>query len=250
MVRVPGAVLLALALLAVPSMPLAAQEGEPVGPVVSDRPGLGDGAHVLATGVWQVEAGAQFLSGPVRRYSFGQGLIRRGFDPLELRIYVNSLVVDGGAGSDIGLEDLGVGVKVPLSSGGWDWSTVGVVTFPTGGNDFSAREVTAAGTLIGETALTDAVGLALNAGYAFPVQDPGDGAIAVILTPGFAISAVPGLSAYAGVASYLDHGPDRNYVEAGLAYLRDTDVQIDLNWGVETDSRDWFLGIGFARRWR
>ncbi len=102
----------------------------------------------------------------------GQGLVRGGFAPFELRIYTNSLVVQQTAGeSDIGFEDGGVG-------------------------------------------------------------------------------AVDGLSGYAGVASYLGSGPDTNFIEAGLAYLSDADTQLDLNWGIDTDSRERFIGVGWARRWR
>ena len=226
------------------------QDREAAASILSDRPGLGDGAHVLAPGVWQVEMGGQLMASTPRRYSFGQGLIRGGFSPLELRIYANSFVVDGGDGSDLGVEDLGVGAKVPLSEGRWRWSVLGLMTVPTGTDDFSARRVTGGGTLIGETSLTNAIGLALNAGYVAPLNGLGDGTFSVILTPGVSISAIPGLSAYAGVASYLGEGPDQNFLEAGVAYLSNADVQLDLNWGIETDSRDWFLGVGFARRWR
>ncbi len=252
MLRPPGRLLpLLLVSVALP-VTLAAQDREPPASLSSDRPGLGDGTHVLAPGVWQVELGGQYMGAGDGRWSLGQGLIRGGFAPFELRIYTNSLVVQQTAGeSDIGFEDVGVGVKVPLGGpGGWKWAALGLVTLPIGADVFSTGDVTAGASILGETSLTESIGLALNAGYFFPVDGIGDGSFAVILTPGFAIPAVDGLSGYAGVASYLGSGPDTNFIEAGLAYLSDADTQLDLNWGIDTDSREWFIGVGWARRWR
>jgi hypothetical protein len=191
----------------------------------SDRPGLGDGAHVMAPGVWQAELGGQYLSGGNARLNAGS--------------------------SDFGIEDLGIGAKVPMgASGAWNWTVLGLVTIPTGSDDYSAREVTAGATVIGQTTLTESISFALNAGYFSPLNGVGDGSFAVIVTPGFAIPGLPEWSAYAGVASYFGHGDDANLIEAGLAYVRDADTQLDLNWGIDTDSREWFLGVGWARRWR
>ena len=231
---------------------LIAQDREPAPSILSDRPGLGDGAHVLAPGVWQVELGGQYLGGGDDRFSLGQGLLRGGLGPFELRVYGNSLVIEQNPGSsEFGFEDLGVGIKVPMGEpGGWKWAALGLVTLPTGDDDYSAREVTGGGSVLGETSLSGSVSLALNAGYFFPFNDVGDGSFAVILTPAFAIPGAPEWSGYAGVASYLGHGDDSNFTEAGLAYARDADTQFDLNWGIDTDSREWFLGVGWARRWR
>lgn len=242
-----------LLVLASAPVSLAAQDSEPPPPpILSDRPGLGDGTHVMAPGAWQVEVGGQYMGHGADRWSLGQGLIRGGFEPFEVRIYTNSLVLQQTAGdSDLGLEDVGLGAKVSLGGpGAWNWAALGLVTLPIGTDAFSAGEVTAGASILGETSLTASVGLALNAGYFFPMDGPNDGSFAIILTPGFTIPAIEGLSGYAGIASYLGNGPDTNFVEAGLAYLQDADTQLDLNWGIDTDSREWFIGIGWARRWR
>jgi len=240
-----------LVFVALPGV-LAAQDREPPASLSSDRPGLGDGTHVLSPGVWQVELGGQYMGHGADRWSLGQGLIRGGFEPFELRIYTNSLVLQQTAGeSDVGFEDMGIGAKVPLGGpGGWNWAALGLITLPIGTDAFSAGEVTAGASILGETSLTESISLALNAGYFFPMDGPNDGSFAIILTPGFSIPAIDGLSGYAGIASYLGNGPDTNFVEAGLAYLQDADTQLDLNWGIDTDTREWFLGVGWARRWR
>jgi hypothetical protein len=232
--------------------PLAAQEGPPVSPISSDRPGLGDGAHVLDNGVWQAELGGNYMGGGDSRFAVGQALVRGGFEAFELRVYGNSLIFDQTSGSsDFGFEDVGVGAKVPVSaSGGWSWSALGLLTLPTGSDDYSAREVTGGAAIIGETSLSNSIGLALNAGYFFPFNAVGDGSFTVILTPAFAVPGAPEFTAYAGVASYFGHGADANFVEAGVAYAKDADTQLDLNWGIDTDTRAWFLGVGWAKRWR
>ena len=81
-----------------------------------------------------------------------------------------------------------------------------MVTLPIGTDSFSTGDVTAGASILGETSLTESIGLALNVGYFFPVDGIGDGS--------FAIPAVDGLSGYAGVASYLGSGPNTNFIEA------------------------------------
>lgn len=228
---------------------VSAQE---VGPVVGDRPGLGFGTSVLPEGVMQAEGGVAYGSGAGDRFSLGQAVFRLGMAGFELQGFANSLVIEQGTLDDrVGFEDLGVGAKLGLGeSGAWRWAALGLVTLPTGANAFSNREVTAGATLIGETSLTGSVGLAVNAGYAFPFDGPADGTFSLILTPGFPIPGLDGVSGYAGTASFFGSGPDVNILEAGVAWTRDADTQLDVNWGIDTDSRDWFLGVGLVRRWR
>lgn len=232
--------------LCVPAANLSAQ-------ISSDRPGLGDGSHVVASGVWQVEGGVQ-LSGNdgVDVVSIGQGLIRWGLGALELRFFPNSFVVLRGSGDDrSGIQDFGVGVKVPLrGEGDWRWSLGATTTLPTGSDDFSAEDPTGAVTLIGETSLSDGVGVALNAGYAAFFDDVGDGTFSLLVTPSFSVPDVPGLSLYAGWAGYFGPDDDVHIVEGGLAKAVGEDGQWDINAGYDPDSGVWFLGFGASRRWR
>ena len=107
-----------------------------------------------------------------------------------------------------------------------------------------------AATLVGEFTLTGTLGLALNAGYSFPFEHADDGSVGVIITPGMSVTGVEGLALYGGYAGSFGPGRDTHIVEAGLAYASDADTQLDLNWGIDTDSRRWFLGAGVAHRWR
>jgi hypothetical protein len=232
---------------------LAAQRA-PATTIASDRPGLGDGAHVLPQGIWQLEVGTAYDGGgDARLFSVGQGVVRVGLSGVELRLYPNSLVFRGGdVPSAKGLQDVGAGLKVPVSIGGDDVKTAVVagVTLPTGSDAFTSDDVTAWGTFVLERPLSEELGLAVNVGYGAPLDGVGDGTLSVIVTPGFSVSDVEGLSAYAGYAGFFAQGGDMHVLEGGLAYLADDNTQLDLNAGWDAEGRTWFLGVGLARRWR
>ena len=253
-----SATLLAAIVLVVSGAPREAegQTREPSSTISSDRPGLGDGAYMLAPGVWQAELGLGMDGGGGgRAYSIGQGVLRFGLSGFEVRLYPNSYVLlrDDGS-SESGFQDVGVGFKVPLSAGegGIRSSVVAGVTLPTGSDLLTADEATGFSTLVLEGALWDQVGLAVNLGYTFPFEDAADGAIAVIVTPGFPISGVEGLSGYVGYAGFVypEEWAADHIVEAGLAYLANADTQLDVNGGWNPDSDTWFFGAGVAIRRR
>ena len=216
--------------------------------ILPDRPGLGDGAHVVGAGVVQLEVGfeASFDSG-AEVFTFGQSLVRYGVGGIEIRVMPGSVLVTA---DDVGAPDPAVGLKVPLSRGdGPRVTAVLATTLPVGSEAFSEGKASGAVTLVGEFALTDALGLALNAGYSLPFADVDDGSVSVIVTPGLSVPAVEGLGFYAGYAGAYGAGDDEHFVEAGVVYVPDADKQLDLNWGMETGGGRWFLGVGLAHRW-
>lgn len=223
----------------------AAQEA-----ISSDRPGLGDGAYVLSHGVWQVEAGVQVSGDDPRQIRVGQALVRWGLGRFEARFHLNSVVFDRTAEPDVGAEDVAAGFKVALNdgAGGWSWSVTGAVSGPVGGDPFSAGDPTGSAALVGETSLSENVGLAVNGGYAAPFGGGGDGTVSVIVTPTFAVPSKGGLSWYAGYAGFFTPGEDAHFAEGGVAWLAGPDVQWDLNAGYDVDGGGWFFGVGVARR--
>ena len=217
--------------------------------IVPDRPGVGDGAHVVGAGVVQVEVGVEAAIGSGGDvFTFGQSLVRYGVSGIEIRIFPGSVLI---ADDERGAPDPGVGLKVPLSTGdGPLFSAVLSTTLPVGSAAFSAGEASGAATLVAEFTLSDALGLALNAGYDFPFAHVDDGAVSFVVTPGLSVASVDGLGLYAGYAGSYGPGDDEHFAEAGVVYVPDADKQWDLNWGIETGSRRWFLGVGFSYRWR
>ena len=237
--------LLLLALL--PTL-AAAQARPPADQIASDRPGLGDGSHVLAPGVWQLELGGTIEKAGFDEFATGTALIRWGLAPLELRFFVPTLAVARGE-EETELGDLGVGAKLPLaSSDGWTWSLGGAVTFPTGSESYTADDATGSAALLADGSLSPEVALGVNLGYGFGFDDAGSGTLSVIVTPSFAVTQ--SVNGYAGYAGFLSEGADRHFLEAGLTTLADDDTQWDLNGGFDLESDAWFIGIGLAHRWR
>lgn len=243
------ALLIAVTLLATVPDLVQAQERAPADGIRSDRPGIGDGAWVLAPDVIQTELGLTINDVGLDRIGVGSALVRWGLDFFELRFYLPSpLFSVEPDGTEFG--DLGVGAKIPLSFGdAWTWSVVGGATFPTGSDGGTADATTGFGTLVGETSLTETVAFALNAGLSRAFEDGAGTTLSIIATPSFPLNETIG--AYAGYAGFYTSGGggDQHWLEAGIAGLLDSDTQWDLNSAYDLENETWFLGLGIARRW-
>lgn len=216
--------------------------------IVPDRPGLGDGAHVVGKGVAQLESGVDWAFGKgADVLTFGQALLRYGIGGIELRVQPGSAVVQN---ENFGLTDAAIGAKIPLVRGAARVSAVLSATVPTGAKVYSADESVGGATLVGEFTVTSTMGLAINAGYGFPFDDLGDGGYAIIVTPSLSFPSRPGLSVYGGYAGYFEHGEDTHIAEAGLAFAPEPDWQFDVNLGRNTENGRMFFGVGVAHRWR
>lgn len=219
--------------------------------LASDRPGLGDAAHVMAPGAWQVELGGTIWAEETDEFLVGSSLVRFGFAPLEVRLFVPNFVALH-QGEFLRLGDLGVGVKVPLGSetSAWRWAATGLITLPTGAESLTAHDPGGGASIIGQTGLGASATLAVNAGYGFVFNDLGGGTLSLLVTPTFDVPGQQGLSAFVGWAGYLREGDDAHYIEGGLAKLDGADRQWDVNAGYDPGAHVWFLGVGVAQRGR
>ncbi len=221
---------------------------EPAATLVPDRPGLGSGTHVVGRGVVQLEAGMELQGGRgSEQFTLGQSLFRVGVAGLELRVAPGSVVV---VEEELGREDPEVGVKIPLARGETRVSAMASLSLPWGSDVFSAREERVSATLLLDRPLTGLWGLSVNAGASFPASEPGDAGLALIVTPSRAVDGVEGLSVYGGYAGFYDDGRKEHILEAGGAFLSDSDTQFDLNLGFMTSSERLFVGVGVSHRWR
>ena len=223
---------------------------DPAPALASDRPGLGDGAWVLAPGSLQLEVGGRLREFGGTRGGEGTALVRRGLAAVELRLYLPSpLTLEGDDdGSDVQWGDLGLGVKLPAgSAAGWDWSIVAAGTVPTGSASVTADALTGFATLVGETRLSDTVAFALNAGAAASAASSDSSSLSLI--PTFTWSVSDAVAFYGGYAGFYGPGDDEHWVEAGFATAVSRNLQWDFNSAYDTGSGDWFVGIGFSRRW-
>lgn len=217
----------------------------------SDRPGLGDGAHVMGSGVWQTELGGTIEANTNDEFLLGSALVRFGLSNLELRLFVPGVFIREGDDHFLQLGDLALGAKFPVAlGGGFDWAVTSAITLPTGSDDVSARDPGLSGALVAERALSDQVSLAFNAGYSFLVEDALDGTLSFLVTPSFAVPGQEGLNAYLGYAAFMRPGDDAHIFEWGLAKSMSPDKQWDLNAGYDPDPGAWFLGAGMSIRHR
>lgn len=222
--------------------------------ITSDRPGIGSGSAVLESGIVQLETGLSMAGGgTVDQYSIGQVLVRIGFTALELELFGNSLVVQRAEGSPTldteGLQDLGLGVKLPLVRNAGERVSVsvqGVASAPTGADSFTADEWLGALNALTDIAVVDRVGIAVNVGIAQGAAGSDD-VISAIITPGVSLDGGVGL--YGGWAGFFADSGDTHFAEGGITFLPNADVQLDLNGGWAPDGDSWFFGGGVAVRW-
>ena len=242
------------------------------GAVASDRPGFGEGAAVVAPGRFQIEAGYAFAwTDTTRRHSLGQVLLRLGLLPrVELRAALNSFVVftrdpacslDGeacsrpGAGRSEGFEDLLIGAKVNLVRsnriGKPALTAIAGLGLPTGDAAFSTDALRPEVRLALDLALSPLVHFSGNGGYTFTPEENG---VDVFFTSGALSVALPnvdGLGVFAGIYSLYPRNFEFTHgLEAGITYLPDPYLQLDLNAGLgwKGDGPDLVFGLGLARR--
>jgi len=249
---------LALASVAVAALvgpAVAAGQERPVSPdLVSDRPGLGDGVHVVAPGVLHTELGVELADrGPATEVSLGQAVLRYGAGPLEVRAHLNSLVVRRNGSDDAGFQDLALGTKFGIvgdADASFRASGLATLGLPTGSAAFGGDQAAAGLTALAEwSPAGSGIAVTGNAGITQPLED-GDPAWTFIVTPGGAVDSVEGLGVYGGWAGFFADGGDENWIEAGLTYLLDPETQLDVNGGWSPDAEDLFVGVGLARRIR
>lgn len=232
-----------LAILLVTAAPAAAQET-----ITSDRPGIGSGAGVVGPGVLQAEFGGAWSGGDgADALSLGQLFVRYGFGRFEVEFLGNSWVKIQDGGPD-GFQDLGVGAKVRLAEdvgGRANISLQGLLSTPTGSDAFTADEWLP--TLVGlaDIGLGATTGVSVNAGYQFGAGNV-DGSFFASVTPG--ISLTDRVGAFAGWAGSFSDGGDTNWIEGGLTFLANADLQLDVNGATSPDTDQWFFGVGMAIR--
>lgn len=234
--------------------PRERQERSPAGTIVADRPGIGNGAWVLPSGVFQVEAGvARTEAGPATLYRLGEGLLRYGLGNAELRAGLNSFTLRRNGTDQEGLEDLTLGLKSRLgtsSDGVMRISGLIEASVPTGSDAFTADEVVGSFALLADWTFDSPAGLSVNGGYTAPLETLGEETWSVTVTPTYSFPSVEGLGVYGGWAGSFPPDETVHILEAGLTYVAGADIQLDVNSGWDPESGDFFVGVGIARRWR
>jgi hypothetical protein len=234
------------------------------GALVTDRPDATESPETVGRGRFQLETGYTFASlGEVDVHSVGEFLMRIGVlhENVEFRLAFNSYtLVRGGGSNDGGIQNLGIGAKFRLLSGGGVGHarpTVALLvgtTIPTASEEVEARTARPAARLAAAWDLSEVVSVASNVAWSSVKEDQTDQRHDVW---GFSLALGYGLSDRWG--AYLEYfglyptgeRDSENFANTGLTYLINNDLQLDARVGYGLDGRDddFFVGLGTAIRW-
>jgi hypothetical protein len=167
---------------------------------------------------------------------------------LELRALLNSYsIVSFNDENESGFQDIGIGLKWNLISGGQArLSALAEVSLPTGSEFFTADQTIPLFGLITDISLGTYSGVSVNLNYTPSVSDV-ERSWLLTVTPGFSIPSNSAVSVYAGYAGRFNEiSPDLSFLEAGLAFTNENGVQFDLNSGYELEFETYFIGAGVA----
>jgi len=236
-----------------------AQESEPL---KTDRPDFTEGAWTITPGRIQVEMGYTFSRvGEQDEQDFGELLIRLGILPwLEGRLGLKSFVVLQDPTADrSGLDDLTIGFKVRLhrqsegSSAAIPRVTLGVgAALPTGASEIGSSEVVPGTKVTAGWDLSDRFSVGSNVGWLYGYAEGErfhQGIASVVL--GYSLSdPLTGYVEWYGLFPENPGGGSGNYVDGGLAWLLNPNLQIDwrIGAGLQDPSPNWFTGVGLSFR--
>lgn len=233
---------------------------EPLEPISTDRPDQTESAQLVPAGVVQVEGGATLsASRGARTTSYGEILVRAGLhDALELRVepLTYTTVRGGGAARAGGVEDVGLGIKVPLFRRDSvprfvpDVSVIGATSLPTGARHLRGDGAQPGAVLAADWSLAERLGFGSNLTISRGRTD-GErywerGASATL---GIGLSERAGM--YAEWFAVRDTRDDAavHVLNSGITYRLSRDFQLDARIGRGNRDSGSFGGIGFATRW-
>ena len=232
-----------------------------VEPLVPDRPDFTDGVLIVERGRVQVEAGVTLSrAGSARETSIGEVLVRISLsERIEVRAGVPSyLRVRDDIETVSGLDNSFLGAKfliLPPDDGKIGIAVLAGATLPTGSSRVAERggaqpEIKLA--LAKE--FSERIGLGVNVGYARE-KDGGERFNSVFASASLGVSLMERVGSFFEVVVHSKvntNGDDARYVAAGLSYLVNPNLMVDVRvgHGVGNDfgSPDYFAGAGLSLR--
>jgi len=235
------------------------------GPIETDRPDFTEGPTPVARGWTQLETGYTFTHDDedgveTTDHTFPEILVRHGLaENFELRLGwegFSSTRIDSGGDveTEDGFTDLSVGFKTRL----WeqrgalpDFSVIGEVSVPVGGDEKTSDHVDPALKLIWSYELTEAVGVAGNVNFVGPYGEEGR-------FFQFETSVALGVGLGDRWGAYVEYfgvfpdeqEPDQSFFNGGLTFLATENLQFDVRagLGLNEEADDFFVGAGLS--WR
>ena len=231
-------------------------------PLITDRPDFTESAFVVGRGTVQLEGGATYAEfGNESATTLPELLVRWGIArTVELRFLTPTYAwIDGPNGSDSGFLSTALGAKIALNDGDGDgfWGKTGAgilvaTTVPTGNSAVASSAWQPSATLSLAWDLSKAIGLGVNIGWARP-EDDGQrfnsfyGSVAA----GFGIAK--NTSVFTELIFFdreSDRGPSTTTFQAGLTYLINPDLQLDIRAArrLSSEGADIVIGLGASAR--
>jgi len=227
----------------------AAPGDEPA--LVADRPGFGESANTVPQGRVQAEAGATWtrIDSQTSTTDLPTLLIRVGLlGPLELRVLVPDYVRTRSEGrTTTGWADMAVGFKVHLGSfGGSDVTLRATADVPTGSSDLTAHRVDPEAALAWSRSLSERWSLgATVATRRFRLDHR------TLTSPSVSV----GRSLSEHVATFVEYGAllgealrTVHRLDHGYTWLVNARTQLDASLGLSSAPPDFFVGVGWCRR--
>lgn len=230
--------------------------------LTTDRPDFTESTSTIPRGHFQIEGGTTLTRVEDEdSTSFGELLVRIGMgDSWELRLGAGSYSRVETAGDTVsGLDDPSVGVKIrftedaeQLAPGQPAASLIFLTSIPEGDDGLTQDEWVPEAKLALGWSLTPRFSLSSNLNYAYAVDDAERfHQLAATLSGGFSVTDRLGtyLEWY-GFSEEAEDGPSTHYLNGGVTYLINSDLQIDarVGTGLNDADPDWFVGIGAGVR--
>lgn len=235
-----------------------------LGALVTDRPDATESPETVGLGRFQLETGYTFASlGEVDVHSVGEFLMRIGLlhENVELRLAFNSYtLVRGDELNGNGIQNFGIGAKFRLLTGGGVGHarpTVALLvgtTIPTASDEVEARTARPAARLAVAWDLSEVVSVASNVAWSSVKESESDERHDVweaTMALGYGLGERWGAYLeYFGAYPTGERDPE-NFVNTGLTYLINNDLQLDarVGYGLDGSDDDFFIGLGTAIRW-
>ncbi len=240
-----------------------AEPGEASSPLVSDRPDFTESAETVPNKRMQLEGGYTFTQDSsdgvtMRDHALPELLLRVGLcESAEARLgWTGAEISKPSAGrGEHGASDMSIGTKVAIGQiQSVSVSAILDMELPVGSQNRTADRVQPGTKLIWSAALSDTTSLTGNINYASRAANHDRfnewGASVSIGTP--LAEKVGGYMEYFGIfPSSTDQAKDESYLNGGVTYSINDDLQLDarLGGGLNNNAADLFTGFGFAWRY-
>lgn len=228
-------------------------------PINTERPSYSSSPQPLPRGHMQIEGGYQFTyddGGEVEDHTAPLLLLRTGLhDNLELQVgWGGYSWTEDDSDWQSDANDLMVGFKTKLIDQRNTLPTVGLLlgmSLPTGSGAATSDDVDPGFGVLWTYDIAKRIGLFGTILAKWPTEDH-DRFYQTDVAVGTGFSLTDRIGTFIEYFSFLpdDNGPS-HHLDAGLTYLVNNNLQLDLNGGIGLNERadDLYTGIGFAWRW-